>query len=245
MRKLLTLSSIALTAQPLIIQAQQEVQAPVIPAPNNAVEDKEAAEMKKVKAAVAQINAMVQNLGNSDYVVREKSQKQLKAWSDKNKTDSILPLKEHYISSQSPEIKARLLKILEHAVKKYNVIVTRGFVGIEMQAVNGSVLIADVRAGTPADKHGLKVGDSITQVDDQDLSKLVAFDEAAMDFFSAYIKGKQAGEEVTLHIKRGNKNLKIKLTLGDYDIFNNTGQKELLKENKFKQWQRKHLPDAE
>ena len=61
--------------------------------------------------------------------------------------------------------------------------------------------ITSLVAGYPAEKAGIKVGDIVTQVDDQ---KVEDFETLAR-----VITRKSSGAKVTLHIKRGDENLKI------------------------------------
>ena len=254
MRNLLVLFSTFFLSQSMISFAQQGPPVPAPQMPGAPVPQEPTApplqleqvkEQPLTKAETTGFKAMVKKLGNPDFLEREKAQKQLQAWIHKLKARSILPLKDHYLSSKSPEVRARLLKLLERSVNENHGIITRGFVGIQMAPIKGAVSIAQVQPNTPAAKHGLLNGDIIAKVDDEDLSKIIETDEAAMEFFSAYIKAKRAGDTVTLHIQRNNKPQKIEIVLGDYDAYNFPGQQQKQKENKFKQWKRQHLPDEE
>lgn len=251
MRNILVLSSTFFLSQSVISFAQQGPipKAPVAPVPQEPASPplklEQIEQQPLTKAEVKELSTMVEKLSNPDFLEREKAQKQLQTWIHKLKARSILPLKEHYLSSKSPEVKARLLKLLERSVNENHGIVTRGFVGIQMAPLKGAVSISEVQPNTPAAKHGLLNGDVIAKVDDEDLSKIIETDEAAMEFFSAYIKSKRAGDSVTLHIQRNNKPKQIEIILGDYDAYNFPGQQQKQRENKFKQWKRQHLPDVE
>jgi S1-C subfamily serine protease len=111
----------------------------------------------------------------------------------------------------------------------------KGFLGIQMSGVllpakpnepradRQAVQVDRVLPDTPAQKFGLRAGDLILRVDDVDLS--TAREAALQNFdgfgaqlptvtsFSDYIKSKQPGEEVNLHLLRDGEPLEIEVAL--------------------------------
>ncbi len=161
---------------------------------------------------------LVEKLGADDFATRNEAQKGLLKWAKTAKKGDIKELKKMHDSAESPEVKVRLLDILDQ--NNYEALPnTRGFVGISMFPVNGGVQVNRVEKGTPAEKVGLKVGDLIEGVDGIDLSKKVKHAGEAQQYFSAYVKGKNAGEKLELKIKRNGKVIEKTLKLGDYDKF--------------------------
>jgi serine protease Do len=81
-----------------------------------------------------------------------------------------------------------------------------GFLGILLENAEGSVRILAVEPKSPAEKAGLKSGDTVTTIS----GKVVATSDALVEIVQRF----KAGEEVTLHIKRGDEELKLKCVLG-------------------------------
>lgn len=75
------------------------------------------------------------------------------------------------------------------------------------------VLIKDVKAGTPAAKAGLKVGDQVTRLNNQPL-----YGSAQLQAFTAA----HTGQAVTLHIKQGSAERDLKVQLGGADATKGT-----------------------
>lgn len=85
------------------------------------------------------------------------------------------------------------------------------------------VTIKEIYKNSPAEKAGLKVGDQYTKINGEDVTKLSA------EQISNKIKGKQ-GRELTLTIKRNNKEQNIKITTGKVEI-PSVSQKVITKNN--------------
>ena len=71
---------------------------------------------------------------------------------------------------------------------------------------NNGIYVAQISTDGPAKKTGLKVGDIITKIDDYEINK--------MSELRNYIYKKSVGDEVTLTVKRNNKDYTIKVKLG-------------------------------
>jgi serine protease Do len=99
--------------------------------------------------------------------------------------------------------------------------VTRGWLGVSIQDLDADLkkalslggadgaLIADVKAGGPADKSGLKSGDVVTQVDGKPV------DSAGQ--FRNLIAGAGGDSKVVLTVVRGGKSLTLTVHLGTLD----------------------------
>lgn len=84
---------------------------------------------------------------------------------------------------------------------------TRPFLGVALQDSDDGVVIAEVRAGSPADDAGLQAGDMITSVNGTD----VATAQDVADVVGALA----IGDAVSLEISRGSEALTIDATLGE------------------------------
>jgi serine protease Do len=70
--------------------------------------------------------------------------------------------------------------------------------------------IAEVVGGSPAEKAGIKKGDCITRFDGKDIATFEDLAEAVGE--------KEPGDKVTIHLRRGEKNIKVELTVGSYGL---------------------------
>lgn len=95
--------------------------------------------------------------------------------------------------------------------------VSRGWLGIRLQEVDtglaaefsapaGSVLVADVETGSPAEACGLRTGDVITALDGQQV--------ASASWFRNRIAASDPGTEVTLSVLRDRRTLTVEAELG-------------------------------
>jgi putative serine protease PepD len=82
--------------------------------------------------------------------------------------------------------------------------VQHAFLGVSLSA--GTTTVAEVRAGTPADKAGLQAGDVITAIDGKSVSTPVGLQTT--------IDSKKPGEQVTVTYKRSGAEKTAKVTLG-------------------------------
>ncbi len=168
-------------------------------------------------AVFAVPQGLVESLGDEDFQRREAAQKELSTWTKGRGKETFNKLKELKQSSNSPEVKMRLETVLDEMVIPEPIAGTRGFIGISMDPMLGSVRVRSVHPGTPAEKKGLKVGDEIIGLDGKDLTLLNTEIMEASEFLGNYVKNKNAGDKLDLKVRRGEQVLEIKLKLGDYD----------------------------
>jgi len=82
-----------------------------------------------------------------------------------------------------------------------------GYLGIMIDADDGKIRIKEVVAGAPAEKGGLKADDVVLKLDGKEINDLQAFVEA--------VRGHKPGDKITLTVKRGDKEMEIKITAGE------------------------------
>jgi len=184
-------------------------------------------------------------LGSDQFEERQKAYVELKKWSVDNLKTSPELLYKVWAKSENPEVKTRCYVLMKEAAIVRQFGKGQGFVGIVMDVANiagkegepgrSAVRIAEVRANTPAEKSGLKVGDVILGIDDCDFhaeSLKQALDAAhggkpklvpgmnprlirnpVVNVMADYVKSMHPGDEVTLHMLRHGKEVEKKLTL--------------------------------
>jgi len=177
---------------------------------------------------------LLKELSSDDFEVREKAYAGLEKWSEDNITASPELLYKAWKQSEDPEVQTRCYNLMKKKVMERKYGKGKGFLGIQMsglvlpakpdevagrQAVRIDIVLPD----TPAQQCGLKAGDLILRVDHVDLGVANAGDNqnfngfgqqfSSVESFSKYIKSKQPGEVVTLHLLRGNKPLEIEVAL--------------------------------
>jgi len=162
---------------------------------------------------------LLEKLDADEFSTRSQAQEDLMKWAREAKGGELKELKQAYEQTDSPEVKMRLSDVLDNStfMAQPN---TRGFVGITMNPQLGGVGVLMVQPDTPAQKVDLREGDSIIEVDGKDMTGMKANPDMAMDFFSDYVKSKNAGQKLELKINRNGKILEKTLKLGDYDEFN-------------------------
>lgn len=160
---------------------------------------------------------MVDELGSVDYFTREKAEKSLTEWAQKNGKSGVSDLRVLLKASRSPEVRSRLARVISTVVIYEAVPNTKGYMGVRMMPLQGAVLLTEVLEGTPAAKSGLEINDKVIKVDGVELSGMNKEMSSAMDFLDAYVKGKKAGEKLVLTVIRGDELLTKKLKLGDYN----------------------------
>lgn len=109
----------------------------------------------------------------------------------------IKPIIERYIQAGKFEEAYLGIFAYDKEVNKY--------INSSLEFDNG-IYVVQISADGPAKKSGLKVGDIITKIDDYTINK--------MSELRNYIYKKNVGDEVTLTVKRNNKNYAVKITLG-------------------------------
>lgn len=160
---------------------------------------------------------LIDGLGDESYQLREKSEQELALWAKQNGEKGLQELTDLKEESQSPEVKSRLGSVISGVVIYKAIPGTRGYMGIYMEPVMGSLRISRTIAGMPAARSGLMANDKIVKIDGIDLSKKNRHVAEAMTFVQSYVKSKKAGEKLTLEIERGGEKLNKTLKLADYD----------------------------
>ena len=167
--------------------------------------------------AIAIPQDLVETLGNEDYLQREDAEEKLTKWIKGKGKKTFKELEQLKEKAKSPEVKMRLNNVLDRMTIFEPIPNTRGYIGISMNAMMGGVSIAQVQPNTPAEKHGLKGGDVIIEIDGVDLTqKKLHFDEAML-FLRDYVKKKNAGDKLTLKLLRNGDEMTKELKLADYD----------------------------
>lgn len=167
--------------------------------------------------AFAVPKGLVETLGDEDYQLREDAEKKLSTWVKGKGKETFKALEVMKEKAKSPEVKMRLDNVLDKMTIFEPIAGTRGFIGISMTARMGGAVITVVQPNTPAEKHGLQIGDEIFGLDDVDLTVKRAHNGEAMEFLRAYVKTKNAGDKLTLKLKRDGEDLVKEIKLADYD----------------------------
>ncbi len=167
---------------------------------------------------IAGTEKLLKQLDSENYLERNTATDELGKWVRKANKSQIEELQAFSEKTDSPEVRERVRDVLNNnaflAVPN-----TRGFIGIQMNAVNGGVMITGVEKGQPADKAGLLPGDVIVEIDGHNLSQMKAEPLDVMNYLKDYVKKKKQGEKLQLKFKRGGKLMEKDLKLGNYDNY--------------------------
>jgi serine protease Do len=98
-----------------------------------------------------------------------------------------------------------------------------GFLGIALETAEGAVRVMGVEPKSPAEKAGVKLGDVVTTIS----GKVVDTSDALVETVQRF----KAGDEVTLQIKRGEEELKLKCVLGKRPLDRAAEQNSMGNEN--------------
>ena len=82
-----------------------------------------------------------------------------------------------------------------------------GYLGIKIDGGDGSIRISEVVGGGPAEKGGLKADDVVTKIDGKEVKDL-------QEFITA-VRAHKPGDKISLTVKRGDKDMEIKITAGE------------------------------
>ncbi len=174
---------------------------------------------------------LVENLSSDHFDVREKAYADLEKWSLQTLTVAPEQLHQAWKESDDPEVQTRCYSLMRKALLQRKFGKGKGFLGIQMLGVDlpgkavghQAVSVLQVLENTPAQKVGLKPGDLIVGVDEVDLMPadpeqrqqfgVGVVQSHAVSRFSTYIKSRQPGDKVTLHLLRGDKPLDVDVAL--------------------------------
>jgi hypothetical protein len=158
-------------------------------------------------------------LASKSFKVREESQQAFVDWIFKNPSTALDEVLQIYLSAEDPELRMRLVPILERAYFP-----PRGYVGIVMQPAfldalgripgnqtkGTGILVTHVVPGTPAALSGLRERDVIVQMDDWNV-------EGGLDLnslFASRIQANPPGRKIQLKVRRGGGEVSLALQLG-------------------------------
>ncbi len=164
----------------------------------------------------------LERLSADSFEEREQVQKAIAEWVVANHEGAKERLLEKFLKPASPEMKARLIPLLERAYFQ-----PKGYVGVvmmpyyegkdgqqgklpEKEDVARGVRIDRVVLGTPAEASGLKLGDIVLKINDWDV--LGGFDLTSK--VAAEIQRHPPLSQIVLKVKRGDEIIKITLKLG-------------------------------
>jgi len=169
-------------------------------------------------------------LNDENYMKREQAHAKIHTWLKSAKEKDIEEMKKYYGHVKEPEVKVRLEALLKE-VDYTPIPNTKGFVGISMRAGKAGVIVGEVHPNTPAAKAGIKANDEIIELDGV---KLKGFNQkkpgSAVNYLSAYVKQKKAGQKLKLKLLRGGKEIEMTLKLGSYDEFQKKQQELLMRQ---------------
>ncbi len=172
---------------------------------------------------IAGTETLLKQLDSEDYLERNAAQSELGKWVQKANKSQVKELQAFSDLTDSPEVRERIRDVID---KNAYIPVpnTRGFMGIQMNPMNGGVGIAAVERGQAAEKAGLQPGDVIIEMDGKDLTKMNQRPDEALNYLRNYVQKKKKGEKLQLKFKRGGKLMEKDLKLGsreDYEKNNN------------------------
>jgi len=160
-----------------------------------------------------------EGLASDDYRVRQGAQQTFLEWIFKDPVMARDEVLQVYLSTDDPELRMRLVPILERAYFP-----PKGYVGIMMQPAfldgfgripgnlpkGKGILVTRVVPGTPAELSGLRERDVIVQMDDWEV-------EGGMDLNSLFadrIQANPPGRKIQLKVLRGEEEMVVALQLG-------------------------------
>ena len=162
-------------------------------------------------------------LADTDFTKRKIAQEEIAGWATQFPTEAKEELLQKYLDSPEPEMRVRLIALLERAYFP-----TKGYVGVVMRAdfldhlgriprlqkgeafVGVGVRIITVAPGTPAEASGIKVGDVILQINDWEVKGGVTITSSV----AAQIQKHPPQTPISLKIRRGEEIIDLKVKLG-------------------------------
>jgi len=172
-----------------------------------------------VGAGSSRGEADFEGLTSSDFKAREEAQNTFLDWIFLNPVVALDQVLQVYLSSDDPELRMRLLPVLERAYFP-----PKGYVGIIMQpafldalgripgnlATGKGILVKSVVPGTPAELSGLRERDVIVQMDEWEVEGGVDLN----NLFADRIQAHPPGKKIQLKVLRGGEEVVVALQLG-------------------------------
>jgi len=192
-----------------------------------------------VVAGDGELEALVQGLGDEVYATRESNTAELILRAQRNADPVRILALQHFRRDPEPEIRLRCETVLRWLSQNH------GFLGVQHRestlfAVDGKsrrgVELFTVISGQPAHAAGLKVGDTVLEIDGISLDV-----DDPSNAFSRAIHRLGVGRQTTLKIDRLGEVLTLQVTTGALPKELDTLDPEL----RFRQWLNSHTQDAE
>ncbi len=161
--------------------------------------------------------AHLRRLNHEDFKERKAAQAALLEWGKGNTEEGIETLYDVFRTTEDPEVRVRSREVLRRLVIINQPLEGPGYLGVRMEDAQvkdaegefqPAVRITEVREGTAAETAKLKPDDLVVGVDEAVFNEL-----RPIIGFAEYIKNKSAGDEITLHIRRGEETLHLKARL--------------------------------
>jgi len=177
-----------------------------------------------VAAPVAELAQRIAELGHEKFAVREAAEQQLLKLATSNHPPVLAECVRVYRQTTDPEVRVRLMHVMEAIVDQHLFRAPRGFLGVQLQnvfigaggalVINGQTIppgaawVSRVLDDTGAQKAGVQANDFIIGVDTQKW-------ETGSSGFTEYVQAKRPGEHLKLVIVRGTETNKIDAMLGE------------------------------
>ncbi len=151
---------------------------------------------------------VIARLGSESYPERVAAQNELRGWCGEAGGGVSGALLKVASGVGDPEARELLLEVVKDEVLSELEKGRPGFLGILMRDAEEGVLVGGVVEGMPGGAAGLKAGDVIISVDDQELN--VA---APREMFGETVGAKTPGEEIHLKLKRQDEVIDLRVRL--------------------------------
>lgn len=177
-----------------------------------------------VAAPVAELAQRIAELGHEKFAVREAAEQQLLKLAESNHPPILAECARVYRQTNDPEVRVRLVHVMEAIVDQHLFRAPRGFLGVQLQNVfvggggaliiNGQTIppgaawVSRVLDDTGAQKAGLQANDVIVKVDTQKW-------ETGPTGFTEYVQTKLPGDHLQLVVVRGTETNQVDAVLGE------------------------------
>ncbi len=155
---------------------------------------------------IKRIKELIEELGDNSYKVRIKAETEL----EKIGAMALPYLKEardNHEDLQVRETAYKIIQVLDIATKQQNT-----YIGINLKSAKQGVGISIVEKNSPADKGGMRVGDAVIKVNDEEIT---GDDPNTRNTnLIKRIRYRKVGETVIFTVIRNGKQIELKITLG-------------------------------